>query len=250
MDWNELRERLAKPFPPKAIAWVPVKESREQDRALVAPYIERWRIEDRLDAVVGVENWHAEYEHVQIDPNEFKVRCRLTIHGVTKENVGEWSSLSGAYTKAFRRVAENFGIGRHVRALEPQWVSKGANGKYQVPKRLKGRIVEDPTEEDLAASEHTPQPSKRRPAAVRPPGSSQLKENEAKSRQQNAGAPQGRLKDPIELINQLVGTLKERGKGAEAAQIIINHGGYGKTPEQQKILYGKLRRLLVKDEAA
>lgn len=57
-------------------------------------------------------------------------------------------------------------------------------------------------------------------------------------------------KDPIELIDQLVEALKQRGKGAEAARIIVAHGGYGKTPEQQRALYGELRRLLMEGEAA
>lgn len=169
MDWNEVTKRLRAPFPDEDIAWVPVQENKEKTRALIAPYVERWRIEERLDEVVGVENWRAEYEHVQLAPGDFKVRCRLTVMGVTKENVGEWSSLSGAYTKAFRRVAENFGIGRHVRAIEPVWVKKGPGGKYRPPKKLRGRIVANPTEEDLAASEGTPSPGNRKPAAVRPP---------------------------------------------------------------------------------
>lgn len=250
MDWNEVKKRLQAPFPDEAIAWVPVQENKETSRALIAPYIERWRIEERLDEVVGVENWRAEYEHVQLGPGDFKVRCRLIVMGVTKENVGEWSSLSGAYTKAFRRVAENFGIGRHVRAVEPVWVKKGPGGKYRPPKKLRGRIVANPTEEDLAASEGAPSPGNRKPAAVRPPGVTHV-ESDAPPQPERASqnTPPTKM-DPVELINKLVATLKEQGKGAEAAQIIVAHGGYGKTPEQQRALYGKLRRLLTKGEAA
>ena len=249
MDWNEVRKRLKEPFPDDAISWVPVQERKDKTRAQIAPYVERWRIEERLDEVVGVENWRAEYEHVQLGPDDFKVRCRLTVLGVTKENVGEWSTLSGAYTKSFRRVAENFGVGRHVRALEPVWVSKGKDGKYRPPKKLKGRIVADPTEEDLAASERAPASQGRRPAAVRPPEAKTAPaENDAQaSEPRTTATPKA---DPIELINQLVARLKKRGKGAAAARIITKHGGYGKTPEEQRALYGELRRLLVEDEAA
>lgn len=250
MDWNEVKKQLQAPFPDEDIAWVPVQENKEKTRALIAPYVERWRIEERLDEVVGVENWRAEYEHVQLAPGDFKVRCRLTVMGVTKENVGEWSSLSGAYTKAFRRVAENFGIGRHVRAIGPVWVKKGPGGKYRPPKKLRGRIVTNPTEEDLAASEGVPSPGSRKPAAVRPPGATRVESDAPPQRERaSQNTPQTKM-DPVELINKLVATLKEQGKGAKAAQIIVAHGGYGKTPEQQRALYGQLRRLLVEDEAA
>ena len=248
VDWNEVRRRLQEPFPDDAISWVPVQERKDKARALIAPYVERWRIEGRLDDVVGVENWRAEYEHVHLGPDDFKVRCRLTVMGVTKENVGEWSTLSGAYTKAFRRVAENFGIGRHVRALEPVWVRKDASGKYRPPKKHKGRIVAEPTEEDLAASERAPAPQSRKPAAVLPPEAKpEPTGDDARTSGLRAAAPKV---DPVELINQLITELKNRGKGAAAARIVTKHGGYGKTPEEQRALYGELRRLLVEDTAA
>ena len=46
------------------------------------------------------------------------------------------------------------------------------------------------------------------------------------------------------LIDRLVEHLRERGKGKEAARILARYGGYGKTPEETKRLYGELRALL------
>jgi len=47
-----------------------------------------------------------------------------------------------------------------------------------------------------------------------------------------------------QLIDRLLERLKEKGKGKEAARILNRYGGYGKTPEETKRLYGELRALL------
>ena len=46
------------------------------------------------------------------------------------------------------------------------------------------------------------------------------------------------------LIDQLLERLKEKGLGKEAARIVTKYGGYGKTPEETRKLYGELRNLL------
>ncbi|MER3483234.1 MAG: DNA repair protein Rad52, partial [Meiothermus sp.] len=47
-----------------------------------------------------------------------------------------------------------------------------------------------------------------------------------------------------ELIDRLIERLKEAGLGKQAAQIITRHGGYGKTPDETRRVYGELRALL------
>ena len=48
----------------------------------------------------------------------------------------------------------------------------------------------------------------------------------------------------LPLIDQLLERLKEKGLGKEAARIVNKYGGYGKTPEETRKLYGELRNLL------
>jgi hypothetical protein len=48
-----------------------------------------------------------------------------------------------------------------------------------------------------------------------------------------------------QAIDKLVERLRQEGKGAEVAKLIIAYGGYGQNPEAARELYGKLRALLV-----
>ncbi len=56
--------------------------------------------------------------------------------------------------------------------------------------------------------------------------------------------PEEEKPEAYRLIDQLLERLKEKGLGKEAARIITRYGGYGKTPEETRSLYGELRKLL------
>ena len=47
------------------------------------------------------------------------------------------------------------------------------------------------------------------------------------------------------VIDRLVDRLKAEGLGAQAAKLVVRYGGYGRTAEESRELYGKLRSLLV-----
>jgi hypothetical protein len=61
---------------------------------------------------------------------------------------------------------------------------------------------------------------------------------------QEAGEPEEEKPEAYRLIDQLLERLKEKGLGKEAAKIVTKYGGYGKTPEETRRLYGELRALL------
>ena len=48
-----------------------------------------------------------------------------------------------------------------------------------------------------------------------------------------------------QVIDRLVERLRAEGLGAQAARLVVRYGGYGRTPEESRELYGKLRTLLV-----
>jgi hypothetical protein len=89
-------------------------------------YVKTASVKNRLDDVLGPENWQPEYT-----PGQYSVQCRLTLiidgRAIAKENVGAYSDLAGqgkgddgdddkgGYSDALKRSAEDFGVGRYLR---------------------------------------------------------------------------------------------------------------------------------------
>jgi len=209
---DEVWRKLAEPFPPGEVQWRVEALSRDKKRALVVPYVDARTVLDRLDKVVGPEGWHDAYEVLSDAERLVKdergerrerlceVKCRLTVLGVTKEDVGEGDSLKAAFSDALKRAAVKFGVGRYLYRLEKQWVDYDPEkGRFTPPKRPEA-------EPEAEAEEEKPEAHR--------------------------------------LIDQLLERLKEKGLGKEAARIVNKYGGYGKTPEETRKLYGELRNLL------
>ena len=209
---DEVWRKLAEPFPPGEVQWRVEALSRDKKRALVVPYVDARTVLDRLDKVVGPEGWHDAYEVLSDAERLVKdergerrerlceVKCRLTVLGVTKEDVGEGDSLKAAFSDALKRAAVKFGVGRYLYRLEKQGVDYDPEtGRFTPPK--------------LPEAEPEAEAEEEKPEAHR-------------------------------LIDQLLERLKEKGLGKEAARIVNKYGGYGKTPEETRKLYGELRNLL------
>jgi len=204
---DEVWRKLAEPFPPGEVQWRIEALSKDKRKALVVPYVDARTVLDRLDRVVGPEGWHDSYEVLSDQERTLEgerrervveVKCRLTVLGVSKEDVGEGDSLKAAFSDALKRAAVKFGVGRYLYRLEKQWVDYDPE---------KGRF--------------TP------PTLPEPPEGEEEEKPEA-----------------YRLIDQLLERLKEKGLGKEAARIVTKYGGYGKTPEETRRLYGELRSLL------
>jgi len=58
------------------------------------------------------------------------VKCRLTVLGVTKEDVGEGGTLKAAFSDALKRAAVKFGVGRHLYEMEKVWVDLDERGQF------------------------------------------------------------------------------------------------------------------------
>ncbi len=215
---DEVWRKLAQPFPPEEVQWRIEATTKDRKKALVVPYVDARTVLDRLDSVVGPEGWQDAYEvlsdreRVLEDKRErmVEVKCRLTVLGVTKEDVGEGDSLKAAFSDALKRAAVKFGVGRYLYQVEKQWVDLDERGRF-TPPRL--GLEASP---DLEAPE--------------PP--------------EAAGVDLEAKPELHKLIDQLVERLKAKGLGHKAAQIVTKYGGYGRTPEESKRLYGELRALL------
>jgi|GEM_PF-1147733 len=122
-DWNRIAEELAKPFDASHIRVKPGKVAAN-GQALALWYVDARAVMDRLDAVVGPENWEFTWTPIR-DGDRVVVQGVLTVRGVSKSDVGEakdedepWKS---GVSDAFKRTAVQFGIGRFLYRLPQLW---------------------------------------------------------------------------------------------------------------------------------
>lgn len=122
----EIRDALAAPFDPREVRFKP--QIVKNNKALAIAYVDVRVVEDRLDDVLGVENWQDEY---QVTPDGVVCQLRVKIGGewVVKSDVGSPSEqpdggdrLKAAFSDALKRTAIKLGIGRYLYRVPQQWV--------------------------------------------------------------------------------------------------------------------------------
>jgi hypothetical protein len=102
---KEIEEKLKAPFAPEHIKSRPMGGKKLH-------YIDARNVMDRLDEVVGMDNWSNEF---WFEGN--RTICELTILGVTKmDGAGDTSieGEKGGLSDALKRSAVMFGIGRYL----------------------------------------------------------------------------------------------------------------------------------------
>ncbi|WP_439620306.1 Rad52/Rad22 family DNA repair protein [Gemmata sp.] len=118
---------LSEPFEPKEVKFKP--QMVKNNRALAMGYIDARLIQDRLDDVLGVENWQDSYDFLPDGSVVCRLRLKLGGRWITKTDVGSPSEqpdsgdrVKAAVSDALKRAAVKFGIGRYLYRLPAQWV--------------------------------------------------------------------------------------------------------------------------------
>lgn len=122
-----LTAALAAPFEPREVKFKP--QMVKNNRCLAMAYIDARLIQDRLDDVLGVENWEDGYKILADGSVMCRLRCKLGDRWITKTDVGSPSEqpdmgdrLKAAFSDALKRAAVKFGIGRYLYRLSASWV--------------------------------------------------------------------------------------------------------------------------------
>lgn len=122
-----LTAALAAPFEPREVKYKP--QSVKNNRCLAMAYIDARLIQDRLDEVLGVENWEDGYKILVDGSVMCRLRVKLGDRWISKTDVGSPSEqpdggdrLKAAFSDALKRAAVKFGIGRYLYRLAAQWV--------------------------------------------------------------------------------------------------------------------------------
>lgn len=163
----EIYAQLTKPFDLADLDLKPGATSRDKAKALALPYADARVYQERLDAVVGPGGWQVEYRPF----SESAVFCRLTIWGVSREDVGECHDDKDenrsciAVAQAFKRACTAFGLGRYLYSLPQVWGEFDAQKKqFTDPEKLKVEIYKR-----AGLLGQGPHPTPPRPASPLPP---------------------------------------------------------------------------------
>ena len=124
--------KLAALFDPKEIEWRAGATNGDKTKAMAVAYITSRAIMNRLDAVVGPENWRDNY----MPGPSGGVMCGLSIRvngeWITKYDGADNSDIEavkGGFSDAIKRAAVKWGIGRYLYDLDGQWVRCEVFGK-------------------------------------------------------------------------------------------------------------------------
>jgi len=132
--------RLRAPFAVDLIQWrVGARMKTNKNRGQALPYINARLVQDRLDEVMGPENWRNEFAAAPMGGGLMCV-LSLRIDGdwVSKADIAQQDEVSsesnnpdqareiaikGAASDAFKRAAVQWGIGRYLYSFEAPWVN-------------------------------------------------------------------------------------------------------------------------------
>jgi hypothetical protein len=176
-----LTAALAAPFEPREVKYKP--QMVKNNRCLAMAYIDARLIQDRLDEVLGVENWEDGYKILADGSVMCRLRVKLGDRWISKTDVGSPSEqpdggdrLKAAFSDALKRAAVKFGIGRYLYRLPAQWVD------YDPVKKQIAQVPQMPAF-GIPKSKTPPAP---KPA---PPAATQQKQEAPKPEAPKAEAP-------------------------------------------------------------
>ncbi len=171
---------LSAPFQVGEVKFKP--QSVKGNRALALAYIDCRVIQDRLDAVMGVENWMDEYEILTDGSVMCRLKLRLRGEWVVKTDVGSPSEqpdsgdrLKAAFSDALKRAAVKYGIGRYLYRLPAVWCDYDPQKKqFSSPPPLPAWAVPKPKLVPAAVAPQPPKPAAPKPATQLPDSGEEL----------------------------------------------------------------------------
>jgi hypothetical protein len=169
INWESLRT----PFHPSDVDFRPGATTKDKTKAIGLAYVDKRLYEDRLDEVIGTDNWSVEYRPL----GERGIICRLSVYDnesnrtITREDVGEFAtddvaSFPTAVAQAFKRACSAFGLGRYLYSLPQVWAEYDAERRRFTPNGLQQ------LRQTLASAQH----SSSAPTASNAPTASQVQE--------------------------------------------------------------------------
>lgn len=123
-DPNPIYAALSADFPRDQVSWRAQSVTKEGDKAMALAYIDARDVMDRLDAVLGPDNWSDGYD-VHANVTICTIAVRVNEAWVSKaDGAGDTDveAEKGRISDAFKRAAVKWGIGRYLYAMPAPWV--------------------------------------------------------------------------------------------------------------------------------
>ncbi len=199
-------KELEYPFTFQEIEWRVLRTSKKDPtRAQVAAYVDSRAIQNRLDAVVGRENWQNVFESVVGSNNSTTAHiCRISIYYPER---GEWITKSdgagctdvepikGGLSNAFKRAASMWGMGRYLYGLKNIWANIDeykaiAQASYPELEKRYNQYVNQLLNKKQGSAKGNQQGSQLKPGAKQNSQPQQPAQQQAPPPQQPAPAPQ------------------------------------------------------------
>lgn len=125
-------ERLAEPFHASQIHWRVGSTNKDKTSGMALAYLDSRDVMDRLDNVVGPDNWQS--EHPWSDGKKLSGRIGIRINGewVWKgDGAGDTAveADKGAFSDALKRAAVSWGIGRYLYRCPNWWADLEPRGR-------------------------------------------------------------------------------------------------------------------------
>ena len=137
-DALTIKQELAKPFAPEDLEWRPQQTNREKTCGMAVAYVTNRAIQDRLDDVVGPDNWHNDFRPWHPVGNKESQICGISIYNEERK---EWNTkwdgaedtdieaVKGGLSDSMKRAAVQWGIGRYLYKMDGIWVNVEVRGK-------------------------------------------------------------------------------------------------------------------------
>ncbi|MFI3293288.1 MAG: Rad52/Rad22 family DNA repair protein [Rikenellaceae bacterium] len=137
---KEIADLLAKPFAPEDLEWRLQRTFQDKMTGIAVPYLNNRAIQNRLDEVVGPENWQNEYRPWQGDGKKGSQLCGISIHYEERGWVTKWDGaensdiepVKGGLSDSMKRAAVQWGIGRALYSMDTVWVDVERKGNSLV----------------------------------------------------------------------------------------------------------------------
>ncbi len=238
----ELAKKLARAFPDYPVEWRIVELSEDMSQAQVRPQLSYDVVVDHLNTILGKEGWSFSYVTIENSDNN-AIACNLFIE-VADRAVSKAAVLSvgndaeRSAKDALVQAAEYFGIVSGVDTSQSYWVDYDPEAKD---------ILFEPEYEQASGQESSREFS----GFSLDTGQDVVEELDMskfsgplvdfeEDSQEDRSKTEGQQK-----IDSLVERLKAEGMGLQVAKLTVQYGGYGNNPDEARILYGKLRELLI-----
>ena len=146
MKSEDIWWQLKQPFFKYLVKWRIGPRTRDKSRGQPLCYVDARIVMQRLDDVVGPENWQDSYSE-----STKRVICSLSLRvgdeWITKSDGAgdtDMEGEKGGLSDAFKRAAVKFGVGRYLYGIHSPWVN--LNDKGKLPDTFDGReYLPDPS---------------------------------------------------------------------------------------------------------